>query len=240
MGAESKTLVAAIRKALRERADPEKAGPMQAYMKSEMPYRGVQTPTMRKACREVFVEYPLTSQEAWRDTVLALWRGARYREERYAALALAGAKPYAAFLTLDTLPMFEEIVVTGAWWDFVDDVASHHLGEMLRRYPKAMKRRMRAWSKSRELWKRRSSILCQLGFKDEIDLELLYDCIEPSMGSHEFFLQKAIGWALRTHAWRDPHEVIRYVRKHRDLLSKLSKREALKNVIKAGHIDAVP
>ena len=99
---------------------------------------------------------------------------------------------------------------------------------------------MRAWSKSPDLWKRRCSILCQLGFKDETDLDLLYECIERSADSEEFFLQKAIGWALRQHAWTDPHEVIRYIRKNRTSLPKLSKREALKNVIKSGLIDSVP
>ena len=240
MGAESRPLVAAIKKALRERANPAKAPGMQAYMKSEMPYRGVQTPALRKACVEVFTEHPLPSFEAWRDTILSLWRGAGYREERYAALGLARAKPYAPFRTLSALPMFEEIVVTGAWWDYVDDVASHHLGDILRRQPAGMKRRMRAWSKSPDLWKRRSSILCQLGFRDDVDLDLLYECIERSASSDEFFLQKAIGWALRNHAWTDPDEVIRYVRKNRTSLSKLSKREALKNVIKKGLLDAVP
>ncbi len=240
MAAESRVLISAIKKALRERANPAKAGGMQAYMKSEMLYRGVQTPEMRRACREIYPQYPLPSFDAWRDTILALWRGARYREERYAALELARARPYAPFRTLRAVPMFEEIVVTGAWWDYVDYVASHHLGDILRRQPAGMKRRMRAWSKSRDMWKRRSSILCQLGFKDDIDLDLLYECIERSASSDEFFLQKAIGWALRNHAWTDPQEVIRYVRKNRASLRKLSKREALKNVIKQGLLDAVP
>lgn len=236
----SRALAAAVRKALRERADPAKAGPMQAYMKSAMPYRGVQTPALRRACREVIAEHELDSYEAWRDTVLLLWRSAKYREERYAALALARAKRYAPFRTPAALPLFEEIVVDGAWWDFVDDVASHHLGEMLRRYPGSMKRSMRTWSRSPDLWKRRSSILCQLGFKEDTDLELLYACIEPSLDREEFFLRKAIGWALRTYAWTDPEEVIRYVRAHRRRLSKLSKREALKNVIRTGLIETVP
>ncbi len=240
MGTESRALIGAIKKSLRERANAAKAPGMQAYMKSEMPYRGVQTPELRKACTEVFPGYPLPSFEAWHDTILALWRGARYREERYAALALARAKPYAPLRTLRALPMFEEIVVTGAWWDYVDDVASHPLGDILRRQPAGMKRRMRAWSKSPDLWKRRCSILCQLSFKDEIDLDLLYECIGRSASSDEFFLQKAIGCALRSHAWTDPHEVIRYVRRNVDSLSKLSKREALKNVIKSGLIDSVP
>jgi len=89
---------------------------------------------------------------------------------------------------------------------------------------------MLAWSRSRNLWKRRSAILCQLSFKHETDLDLLYACMEPSLNSREFFLRKAIGWALRQYAWTDPGEVQRYVREHADRLSSLSRREALKNV----------
>jgi 3-methyladenine DNA glycosylase AlkD len=101
---------------------------------------------------------------------------------------------------------------------------------MLRDYPATMRRRMLTWSRSKDLWKRRTSIICQLGFKAQTDLELLYACIEPSLDSREFFLRKAIGWALRQYAWSDPAEVRRYVRAHRERLSPLSHREALKNI----------
>ena len=80
------------------------------------------------------------------------------------------------------------------------------------------------------MWKRRTSILCQLGFKERTDLKLLYDCIEPNLDDREFFIRKAIGWALRQYAWTNPKEVQRYVRAHEDRLSGLSRREALKNV----------
>ena len=95
---------------------------------------------------------------------------------------------------------------------------------------------MRAWSRSDDLWKRRSAILCQLTFKKDTDLDLLYAVIEPALGSREFFLRKAIGWALRQHAWTDPGEVRRYVREHDKELSGLSKREALKNVSPGGSV----
>jgi 3-methyladenine DNA glycosylase AlkD len=126
-----------------------------------------------------------------------------------------------------TLSMYEEMIVTGAWWDFVDWIASHRLGLLLRQYPDSMRRKMLAWSRSKSLWKRRSAILCQLGFKKETDLELLYACMEPSLSSPEFFLRKAIGWALRQYAWTDPKKVRRYVRAHEKELSPLSRKEAL-------------
>ena len=125
--------------------------------------------------------------------------------------------------------MYEELIVTGAWWDYVDVLASHCLGELLRRHPREMKRKMKEWSRSDNIWKRRSAILCQLQFKQETDLALLYGCIAPSLDSREFFLRKAIGWALRQYAWTDPAEIRRYVREHEARLSPLSRREALKN-----------
>jgi len=93
-----------------------------------------------------------------------------------------------------------------------------------------MRRKMLAWSRSSNLWKRRTAIICQLGFKEETDLKLLYACIEPSLGSREFFLRKAIGWALRQYAWTDRAEIKKYVRLNRTRLSALSSREALKNI----------
>jgi 3-methyladenine DNA glycosylase AlkD len=210
--------------------NPEQAAPMQAYMKSAMPYLGIQTPELRGICKRVFEEHPIETAGLWRDTCLQIWREAQFREERYAAIGLTGFRLYRSFQTMDTLSMYEEMIVTGAWWDFVDSIASKSLGGLLTSYPRRMRSTMLKWSRCGNLWKRRSAIICQLGFKGETNLDLLYACIEPSLSSKEFFLQKAIGWALRQYAWTDPREVARYVREHHDELSALSKREALKNI----------
>jgi 3-methyladenine DNA glycosylase AlkD len=211
-------------------ADARKAPFMQAYMKSAMPYHGVSAPSLRASCKKIFSQVELVSRADWRAKVLELWRGAKYREERYAAVMLTGDKRAAAFQTPAAMALYEEIIVTGAWWDYVDDVASNRVGPILREYQIPMKKKMLAWSTSPNLWKRRTSIICQLGFKQRTDLGLLYACIEPSLGSKEFFLRKAIGWALRQYAWTDAAEVKRYVRRKGDRLSGLSYREALKNV----------
>ena len=229
MAASQKTM-RAIRKALRELADPSKAPIMQAYMKSEMPYLGIQAVPFRKAVKAVLAANTLSSFEEWRDTALALWRGARYREERYAVIELVGHRNYQKFRTLDALPLYEEMISSGAWWDYVDSIASHRLGELLRRYPKELRAILREWAVSDDVWKRRGAILAQLGFKGDTDLKLLYDCLRPSIERPEFFLRKAIGWALRQYAWTDPKEVVRFVKAHEKRLSPLSKREALKNV----------
>lgn len=223
-------LLTSVRKALRQAADPLKAPAMQAYMKSVMPYHGVPAPQVRRLCREIFADVEFPTALHWHAQVMGLWRGARFREERYAAMHLAGHPRARSFQTLSAMKVYEEMIVNGAWWDYVDDIASHRVGPILRDYPAPMRRKMLSWSRSSNMWKRRSAIICQLGFKADTDLELLYACIEPSLESPEFFLRKAIGWALRQYAWTDGAEVKRYVRRNRHRLNGLSSREALKNV----------
>jgi 3-methyladenine DNA glycosylase AlkD len=223
-------LLPKLRKALRQAADPAKAPGMQAYMKSAMPYYGVSTPSLRAVCKVAFTDVGFATAADWQAEVLGIWRGARFREERYAAIGLTGHKRFRAFQTPAAVKMYEEMIVTGAWWDYVDSIASHRIGQILRDYPAPMRRKMLIWSRSPDMWKRRTSILCQLGFKAETDLDLLYACIEPSLGSKEFFLRKAIGWALRQYAWTDADEVRNYVERNRTRLSALSIREALKNI----------
>lgn len=203
---------------------------MQAYMKSAMPYLGVTAVPLRALCKRVFDAHPIPTFEAWRDQCLTLFRQARHREEWYAAIGLTGHRFYRAYQTRQTLPMYEEMITTGAWWDIVDTIAANRLGPLLRSDWAFMRKKMLVWSRSRNLWKRRSSMLCQLSFQNETDLSLLYACIEPSLKSPEFFLRKAIGWALRQYAWTDPSEVQRYVEEKRLQMSPLSRREALKNL----------
>jgi 3-methyladenine DNA glycosylase AlkD len=223
-------LAGTLRRELKRVAEPARAAPMQAYVKSAMPFLGVSAVPLRKVCREVFATVDLKTPATWRRAVLGLWRGARFREERYCAIELGGVRRFDAYQDMAALRVYEEMIVTGAWWDLVDGIAAHRLGTLLRRFPREMRREMLAWSRSSDLWKRRSAILCQLTFKKDTDLGLLYAVIEPALSSKEFFLRKAIGWALRQHAWTDPREVRRYVREHETELSPLSKREALKNV----------
>ncbi|HEY7343390.1 MAG TPA: DNA alkylation repair protein [Ktedonobacterales bacterium] len=223
-------LIAAVREELARVADPAKAPAMQAYMKSVMPYLGVPAPALRQVCRAAFATHPLASFDEWRATALALWREARYREERYAAIGLTGDRQYRAYQRLDALPMYEEMIVIGAWWDYVDDLATHRVGPLLALYPDPMRATMLAWSRDANLWKRRTAILCQLSFKAATDEDLLYACIEPNLGDRDFFICKAIGWALREYAKTRPDAVRRYVREHESLLSPLSHREATKHL----------
>ncbi|MBV9893745.1 MAG: DNA alkylation repair protein [Chloroflexi bacterium] len=224
------TLVPAIRSALAQRADPSRAAGMQRYMRSSMPYRGVTTPVVRAACRAVFAQFPMESFASWASTVRALWDEAQFREERYAALELVAYRRYANFRTLDALPLYTYLITTGAWWDLVDGLATHEVGHLLREYPPEMNSLVREWSRGSDLWLRRTSIICQIGYKQSTDQALLYACIEPSLSERDFFLRKAIGWALREYAKAEPEAVRRYVAENADRLSGLSRREALKHL----------
>jgi 3-methyladenine DNA glycosylase AlkD len=225
----SRTLLLQLRSRLQQVSDPEKAPQMQKYMKSSMPYLGVPAPFARKVFKDTFAKLHFENEDSWRNAILYIWENARFREEWYAAVALCECRLSNGFLTPDTLSLYERMIVTGAWWDVVDALASHCVAELLRRYPKQIRKEMLTWSRSENIWKRRTSIICQLGFKQETDLKLLYACIQPSLGSKEFFLRKAIGWALRQYAWTNPGEVRRYVQAHESEMSPLSMREALKN-----------
>jgi 3-methyladenine DNA glycosylase AlkD len=226
-----RALIAALRRELKAAADPERAPRMLAYMKSAMPYYGVPTPPLRKIERAVFDSHPLDGVDDWRDTVLELWRTAEFREERYAAIGLSGHKRYRVHQLPDVaFPIYDEMIVTGAWWDFVDAVSIHHVGPLLRTHPDDIRPAMLEWSTDADLWRRRCSIICQISFRGDADLDLLYACIEPNLDDKDFFIRKAIGWALRTLAWAQPDEVVRYVEANQSRLSPLSRREALKNV----------
>ena len=225
----SRKLITRLKLELKSLADPAYGRQMQSYTKSSMPLYGIKTPVLRRLATSLFKEYPISQFADWRDTVLALWRGAKYREERACAIFICEASMYREFRTLDALPVYEELITTGAWWDLVDPVATHCVRNLLTRYPAQISKVLIRWSRSNDIWKRRAAILSQIRLKDMTDTTLLFKCIEPSLDSEEFFLQKAIGWALRDYADHDFKTIERYVGKYRHRLSNLSQREALKN-----------
>lgn len=225
----ARALAGRVRSAMSAASNPERAIGMQAYMKSTMPYHGIQSAGVRAICAEVFDAHPVESCREWRAAILELWRHAHFREERYAAINLVGQKRHRKCWTPQVMPMIEEMMTTGAWWDYVDALAGV-VGGLLRRYPDQIRPVVRGWSTDPNIWKRRVSIICQLAFKQDTDLELLYANIEPNLADPEFFIRKAIGWALRQYARTDPDEVARYVRLNESRLSGLSRREALKNI----------
>jgi 3-methyladenine DNA glycosylase AlkD len=206
---------------------------MQAYMKSEMPFLGVQKPERARAIKPVLRSAEFADGAGFADALKAVWDAAKYREERYAVLAVARDRRQAAHraeLGMEVLPLYEHFIVTGAWWDLVDETAIKLVGELLGRKPKETTRALRAWAKDADLWKRRTSIIAQVGRKDAVDRRLLTHCIDVNSQDANFFIRKGIGWALRDLAWTDPSWVRAFVEARADRLSPLSKREALKNI----------
>ena len=223
-------LIAAVGAALDARADPDRARAQQAYMKSVMPYRGLGASALRTVLRDVFAAHPIPERATWATTVRALWDQAAFREERYAAIALVRRPAYRTWATRRTaVPLLRHLIVTGAWWDYVDDLATHCVGPILAAHP-AEASVMRAWAMDGDLWLRRTAILAQLHFGSDTDRRLLIDCIEPNLADREFFIRKAIGWALRQFARVDPDWVSSVVTAWGDRLSPLSRREALKHL----------
>jgi 3-methyladenine DNA glycosylase AlkD len=223
-------LIAAVREALVAHADPGRAPAMQRYMKSTMPFLGVGAATLTAALRPVFRAHPQPDVASFGATVRALYVDATHREERYAAIALARAAPSRRHRTLELLPLYAELVTVGAWWDLVDPIATHLVGELLLRHPEPVGATLRAWAQGDALWLHRTAILAQLRARERTDLALLEAVLAPALASREFFLRKAVGWALRQYAYTDPDYVRRYVETHAAELSGLSRREALKHL----------
>ena len=225
-------LVHAVRSVLAQHADAERASGQQRYMRSALPYRGLTTPELRAALRPLLADegYAMSSRAEWEATIRVLWDEAAYREEWYAAIALARHRSYRRWVDSESMTLWRHLVVTGAWWDVVDDVATHLVRDVRVGAPEVEGLRLREWADSDDLWLRRSAIICQVGLKTGVDQGLLVDVIEPNLADRDFFIRKAIGWALRDHARIAPEWVRRFVDDHDAKLSGLSRREALKHL----------
>jgi 3-methyladenine DNA glycosylase AlkD len=224
--------IAALQTVLAAHADAVRAAPMQAYMKSPMPFLGIDAPLRRRLAAALVHQQPLPDTATLATTMRMLWCEARYREERYVAMELARVGPHVKLLDLSLLPLYEEMIVSGAWWDYVDDISGTALATLLQRHPRELKPRLRRWARGDDMWLRRAAMLCQRRLKDAFDAKLLYDCILPSIGdgrfAGEFFIRKGIGWALRERSYAAPDEVRAFVHEYEARLSPLTKREALK------------
>ena len=233
----SEGLVTTIRTALHAAADPVRGAAAQRYLKSEMPSLGVRVPEVRAIVRNAARRLPPQSLSQLTAAVTGLWREARWREERLAAIELTGLR--LARDELAMLPLYEEIIRDGAWWDLVDSLV-HRLGGLLLAHPGTLASLLRRWSRDPDLWIRRASITAQLGAKGATNRELLADVITANLGDREFFIRKAIGWALRDFSTTDPDWVRDFVDRAGDGLSPLSRREALRKLGPAAPLEEGP
>ena len=209
---------------LRARANPDKAAPMAAYMKTEMPFYGVQKPGRREVLRALEQFRPQSLAE-YRAGVLALW-GRPHREEKY--LAIAWARRWNDFIRLETLDLYERLIREGAWWDLVDGVAPYLVGQLLLEHRRDLTAVMKAWIHDDDLWIRRSALISQLRHKAQTDAGLLFEFCVDRASEREFFIRKAIGWALREYSKSAPERVADFLAEHREVLSPLSFREGNK------------
>ena len=223
--------LAAVPGALAAHADPARAIAQQRYMRSAMPFLGLSSPVLYEALAPVLADPALAMSSAaqWRATILALWDGATHREQWYAAIALARHRTYRDWVDDDAMALWENLIRRGAWWDVVDAIATHLVRETVLSAHEVEAPRLRLWALDADLWIRRAAILSQVGAAQHTDPALLADVIGPNLAEREFFIRKAIGWALRDYARTDPIWVRRFVARE-PTLSGLSRREALKHL----------
>lgn len=226
----SPPLLARLRAALAAAGDPRKARAVQAYLKSVEPCHGVAVPEARRIVEATCAGLAFSTQADFHAAVLAVWRGATHREERFTAITMTGLPQARPFQTPAALPLYEELISTGAWWDLVDEVAAHRLGPLLLAHHGPVAKALRRWAKGDDLWLRRAAIIAQVLAHEDVDVPLLFDCLRPSLARKEFWLRKAIGWALRHLARERPEDVKRFLSEHDAVLSGLSKREAAKGL----------
>jgi 3-methyladenine DNA glycosylase AlkD len=204
-------------------------------MKSAIPYRGLTAPQLTAVLRPILGDpgFRIVDRPVWEETIRALWDDVGYREEWYAAIALARYRTYQPWVDSDAMPLWRHLIVTAAWWDVVDEVATHLVRGVLDVAPEVEGLRLREWAVNEDLWLRRTAIIGQVGRKDRCDESLLTDAIEPNLEDRDFFIRKAIGWALRDHAKVAPDWVRDFVDAHAGRLSGLSRREATRHLADA-------
>ena len=232
-------LVRSIRESFAAHADAARAAPMQAYMKSAMPFHGIPTPLRRRLTADAVQAHPAADTAALARDMLALWQGATHREQRYAAVELPRTgRRHPKLVDLTLLPLAQQLITEGAWWDLVDDLSGNLLPRLIERDPATVHATLRRWAQGDDLWLRRAAILAQRNVRPALfDARLLYATILPSVGTSpvaaEFFIRKGIGWALRERSYDVPDEVRAFCREYASQLAPLTVREALKAITRS-------
>jgi 3-methyladenine DNA glycosylase AlkD len=229
-----KNLVIFVQRELAALADPDKAGPMAAYMKTEMPFYGVQKPARAKVEKAVLRDFKAATRSEYKQAVLALWH-LPHREEKYLAIHFAAG--HKEFVDAASITLYKRLIQEGAWWDFVDGIATALVGVALVKNPDKVWPTMDVWIEDDDFWLRRTALLCQLGFKKETDHRRLFDYCLRRADEKEFFIRKAIGWALRDYSYAEPARVKAFLQKHEGRLSGLSFREGAKQLRRQGLLD---
>ena len=228
-------IVEYVQSELKKVADKAKAPEMQAYMKTDMPFYGVQKPDRVPIIRGMKTNFRPATRSEYEKTIRRLW-DLPYREEKY--LALNYACEFVSLAEPKTLPLYEALVREGGWWDFVDVIAGHLVGAVYLHHRAEIEVHMDKWIEDEDFWIRRTAILSHMKHKKSTDAKRLFAYCLAQADEKEFFIRKAIGWALREYSYSEPSAVKKFLLANKKRLSPLSFKEGAKHLVKVGVIDA--
>jgi 3-methyladenine DNA glycosylase AlkD len=226
-------VVSRLRDAFESAADPERAAGAAAYMRDQFPFLGIPTPERRRVARSALRDLPAPDEGELAAVARALWA---QPEREFQHTGCDYLRRHIGVATAPFIDVVEETITTKPWWDTVDVIAAHTAGPLVRSYPELVAV-MDRWIVSDRMWLARTALLHQLAYKEATDAARLFRYCGQRAGDREFFLRKAIGWALRTYAAVDPDAVDRFVASTPEL-SALSVREAARGVTRARLRDA--
>ncbi|NNF54228.1 MAG: DNA alkylation repair protein [Acidimicrobiales bacterium] len=215
-----------VRGQLEPLAVPEDAAPMAAYMKDQFPFLGVKTPARRAASKPL-----LSAAKAWTaHEILDVADALMAEPEReFAQVAVDLVRANVKAVTSEDLDRLRHLIQTKSWWDTVDALAVHGVGAVVKS-DRQLQVVMDQWVDDDDIWVARTAILHQLLWKTDTDATRLFHYCDVRAADQEFFIRKALGWALRQYARTDPDRVRSYVEHNEERLSGLTKREALKHL----------
>jgi len=198
---------------------------MAAYMKGHFPFYGVNAPARKEIVTRIWQSEKAVINNQIRPLVKAMW-SKEHRENQMIALDLMGRckKQF----TEDDLPFVESLITTKSWWDTVDFLASTSIGYILQRDKVLATDTARRYMNNENMWLQRTALIFQLKYKEDTDAHLLYELIDKTKGSKEFFINKASGWALRQYSKFDPEGVKSYISDNETKLARLTIREGSK------------
>ncbi|MGE5107528.1 MAG: DNA alkylation repair protein [Sphingobacteriales bacterium] len=208
----------------KQQGSAEQAAGAKAYMRNQFEFFGLNAPVWRKLFREYSKQHLPPFEEA-ELIIKELWNMPQ-RELQFAAIELLAL--YKKEWDKKVIALIEFIIKNKSWWDTVDHAASELTGPYFKLFPEQVNKITGKWNQSSNCWLQRSSIMFQKNYKKTTDTELLSGYILHLCHSKEFFVQKAIGWALREYSKTDAKWVKAFLKKHK--LAPLSEREALKRI----------
>lgn len=208
-------------------AHSENALAMAAYMKNNFPFWGIKTEKRRSLQTPFYAPFKVLDKKEQQAIIKELWSMPE-REFHYFAMDLASK--IVKKTDQSWLSFWEPMLITNAWWDSVDFIAPSLIGPLLKNDVALQEEYSWKWMESDKLWKQRAALIFQIKYKDKTNAPLLFDLVLSCAASKEFFLRKGSGWALREYGKTSPLEVSQFVNRHKDQLSGLTVREAIRRL----------